>query len=214
MLQVYYFTYETTLTNTYKTRVVSGSDTIGCYYDSGGCTLPWKIKVWSNSTISSAATSIKTFFNNMYFFGLSHFIIHHQMLDSDFTASLYTDPAVKMSFDVTSSALKTGTDVYQSTFNFAGNSLSYFTLRYSYLIDLNFDCPATGDIYHISSTQCDSACPSNFYPNSTTKYCFRCSSRCFQCTGPTNNDCTSCYTTAQRRVLVGSVCVCQTLYYF
>lgn len=47
-----------------------------------------------------------------------------------------------------------------------------------------------------------------------TKYCILCSSRCFQCTGPTNNDCASCYTTAQRRTLNGTQCSCQTLYYY
>ena len=76
-IYVYFLTFESALTNTYKTRVLSGTSTIGCYYDAGGCIYPLKIKVNSNTTISSAPTSITTFFDNMYFFGLNHFILYH-----------------------------------------------------------------------------------------------------------------------------------------
>ena len=117
-----------------------------------------------------------------------------------------------MSFDATSSFLNA--DIYKTDFSFTGNPNNMFTFKFGYLIDLNFDCPSSGDIYHISSTQCNSSCPSNFYPNTTNMYCYRCSTQCFQCTGPTNSDCTSCYTTTQRRVLNGTTCACQPLYYY
>jgi hypothetical protein len=211
-IHVYFITYESTLTNTYKTKVVSGSSTIGCYYDAGGCIFPPKIKVNSNSTISSAGTSIFTFFNNMYFYGLNHFIIYHEYNDTDFSNSTtYMDPSIKMSFDATSTILNN--DVYKTTFSFSGNSNNMFTFKFGYLIDLNFDCPSSGDIYHISSTQCANACPSSFYFDANN-YCWKCSSQCFQCTGPTNNDCLSCYTTTHHRVLNGTSCSCQPLYYY
>ena len=34
------------------------------------------------------------------------------------------------------------------------------------------------------------------------------------CIGPTNNDCTACYTPTQFRVLNGTTCSCQTYYYY
>ena len=76
-LNVFFITWETSLTNTYTTRVVSGTSAVGCFYDSGGCTIPLKIKVSSNTTFTTSGTSINSFYDNMYFFGLNHFIIYH-----------------------------------------------------------------------------------------------------------------------------------------
>jgi hypothetical protein len=97
---------------------------------------------------------------------------------------------------------------YNTSISFSGNPFQLFSFKFGYVIDLNFDCTSSVDIYHISSTQCESACGNNFYPDAN-KYCWRCSRQCRLCNGPTNNDCTSCYTTTQFRVLNGSSCVCQ-----
>ena len=122
----------------------------------------------------------------MYFYGLSHFIIYHELNDADFTVSPYVDPFVRMDFDTSGTGLKSGSDTYQTTVSFTGNPYNFFSFKFSYLVDMKFDCPATGDIYHISSTQCDSKCMNNFYADAQ-KYCWKCASQCFNCTGPTNN---------------------------
>jgi hypothetical protein len=82
-----------------------------------------------------------------------------------------------MNFDVLSSSLKSP-DAYQTTLAFSGNSLGMFSFKFGYLIDLNFNCPNSGDIYHKSSTQCDSVCPTSFYPDAMN-YCMKCGSQCF-----------------------------------
>ncbi len=211
-VNVFYFTWESTLTNTYTTRVSSGTLAIGCVYDVGGCTIPTKIKVWSNTTIITANIGITTYFDNMYFFGLNHFIIYHDLNDADFLANPFTNPSIQMKFDMSSSMLRSGTDQYQTSLAFTGNTNNMFSFKFGYLIDIKFDCPATGNIYHISSTQCDVACPAGYYPSGV--YCPKCSSRCQQCTGPTNNNCTSCYNILQFRVLNGTTCNCQPLNYY
>jgi hypothetical protein len=115
----YLFTYESSLTNTYKSRVVSGSAAVGCYYDIGGCKYPLKIKVTSNSTFKTAQTYLTPFYNNMYFFGLNHFIVYHEHRDLDFVANPYSNPGVKMEFNVTGSS---GNDVYSTFLVFSGNT--------------------------------------------------------------------------------------------
>lgn len=80
----------------------------------------------------------------------------------------------------------TGNDVYTTTLGFTGNSNQYFSFKFGYIIDTNFDCPTAVQIYHTSSTQCDTACPAGQYPNANL-YCTKCSSRCSKCTGPTNS---------------------------
>ncbi len=210
-VNVFYFTWETSMTNTWTTRVISGTSSIGCFYDSGGCILPLKIKVWSNTTFNTASTGITTYFDNMYFFGLNHFIIYHDLNDADFLASPYSDPPIQMGFDMSSSSLKSGTDQYQSSMTYAGNPNNLFSFKFGYLIDISFDCPTTVNIFHISSTQCDTVCPIGFYANASN-YCLACASRCYKCTGPTNNDCAACFSNTQYRILNGSTCVCQPLY--
>ena len=87
----------------------------------------------------------------MYFYGLSHFIIYHELNDADFTVSPYVDPFVRMDFDTSGSSLNPGTDTYKTTVSFTGNPYNFFSFKFNYLVDMNFDCPATGDIYHLSS---------------------------------------------------------------
>lgn len=206
----YLFTWETKLTNTYWTRVVSGSASIGCYYDAGGCIYPLKIKVGSNTTIKTGQTFLNSFYDNMYFFGLNHFIIYHDLNDADFTSSPYSDPAIKMNFATTTSS---GNDPYSTNIAFTGNPDNLFSFKFGYLIDTNFDCPSSGNIYHISSTQCDSVCPSAQFPNLTNMVCYKCHSQCSKCTGPNTNECQACYTT-QNRVLNGTTCMCQIYYFY
>lgn len=110
-ISLYYFTYETSLTNTYTTRAISGISDVGCYYDGGGCTLPWKIVVKSNSTFSTSSTFIKSYIDNIYFYGLRYFIIFHNE----------TDPTISMNFDSISSNLKPTTDIYETSISFSGN---------------------------------------------------------------------------------------------
>ncbi len=209
-ISFYLFTWETVLTNTYWTRVVAGSASVGCYYDAGGCKYSWKIKVGSNSTFKTGQTFLTPYYDSMYFFGLNHFIIYHNLNDGDFSASPYSDPATRMSFDVLSSS---GNDVYSTNIQFNGNPNNYFSFKFGYLIDTNFDCPTSGNIYHISSTQCDSVCPSAQFPNLTDMVCYKCNSRCSKCTGPTNNECTACYA-SQNRTLSGTTCQCIIYNYY
>lgn len=159
-ISLFFFSYESALTNTYKTRTISGSSAVGCYYDLGGCAYPAKRRIFSNTIFKTAQTFLTPFYDTMYFFGINHFIIHHQRDDSDFFASPYTDPAVKMSFTVTGSS---GNDVYSTDLTFTGNSDQFFTFSFGYIIDVSSDCPTTGDIYHISSHQCDTQCPIGTY---------------------------------------------------
>lgn len=77
------------MTNTYTTRVVTGTLSVGCYYDGGGCTVPLYIKVNSNSTFTTAATSISSYYDNMYFYGINHFIVYHDYTDAQYNASPY-----------------------------------------------------------------------------------------------------------------------------
>lgn len=175
---------------------------MGCYYDGGGCTLPWKIQVTSNSTVTTSSTFMQTFIDNVYFFGIRYFIIQHNE----------SDPTIAMNFDTTSSSLKPP-DQYESTISFTGNPTQYFSFKFSFYVDVNYTCPSTGDRYHINSTHCNNVCPGNHYPDASN-YCRRCSSRCAECTGATNADCLVCYVTAHNRVLNGSTCVCKPIYYF
>ena len=199
------------MTNTYTTRTISGTSAVGCFYDVGGCIIPSKIKVTSNTTFKTAQTYLNPYFDDRYFFGMNHFIVYHEYADSTFTTYPYTDPLIKMSFDTVSS---TGNDVYSTDITFTGNPFKMFSLKFGYLIDVSSDCPATGNIYHINSYQCDSSCPWYQYENTTNNYCYGCNSRCQGCTGPSNNQCTGCNTAAHHRILNGTTCVCQPLYYY
>ena len=213
-VSMYHITYESALTNTYTTRDVSGYSSVGCYYDIGGCYLPLKIQVWSNTSFSTATTSLSTYYDNMYFFGLNSFIYYSSINDAVFLANPYTNPTITMNFQTTASTINAGNGQYSSTISFTGNPSNLFSFKFAYLIDLNFYCPSSGPVYHISSTQCDSVCPTSFYPNATTMYCVACNSRCYTCTGPTTNECLTCYTSTQHRVINGSSCDCQTIGYY
>lgn len=77
----------------------------------------------------------------MYFFGLNHFIIYHEYNDLDFVAATsYSDPAVRMAFDVTGSS---GNDVYSTNLAFTGNPYPLFSFKFGYLIDVSSDCPSS-----------------------------------------------------------------------
>ncbi len=209
-VEMYFITYETSLTNTYKTRTVTGSAAVGCYYDIGGCVYPLKVKVTSNTSFTTAQTYLTPFYNTMYFFGLNHFIIYQEYDDLDFLAP-FVNPTVKMKFAVTTSG---GSDAYTTNLAYTGNLWQLFSFKFGYMIDVSSDCPSTGEIYHVNSYQCDTVCPIGFYPNNTDYYCYSCHIRCYQCTGPLVNQCTNCHNTLQHRILNGTLCVCQLLYYY
>lgn len=153
---------------------------MGCYYDLGGCVDPMTIRIGSNTTFKTAQTFLTPFYNNMYFFGLNHFIIYHERNDLDFSAPSYSDPSIQMRFSVTGSS---GNDIYSTDLTFTGNPYQLFTLSFGYIIDVSSDCPTSGDIYHINSYQCDTFCPAGAYINATDKYCYPCGIRCYTCRG-------------------------------
>lgn len=116
-----------------------------------------------------------------------------------------------MNFEVSSSS---GNDAYWTNLVFRGNSFNIFSFKFGYLIDLNFNCSLTGDYMHVNTYQCDTVCPPAYYANYTNNTCLPCGVRCYLCTGPSNDECTACYTATQHRVLNGTTCICQNLYYF
>lgn len=86
------------MTNTYYTRVVAGVSRVGCYYDVGRCSNATLVQVKSNTTFWTSQTFITPFYDNMYFFGLNHFIIYHEYNDLDFLAVPFSPPNIYMNF--------------------------------------------------------------------------------------------------------------------
>lgn len=119
-VNAYYITYESTLTDTYKTRTLSGSSSVGCYYTWTGCGTNASI---SSSKFQTTNTLLTTFFNNRYFYGLNSFIIYQNYNPNDFNkpnVNSYTDPNIQMIF-TTSSSYLVNTDVYETPVSFTGN---------------------------------------------------------------------------------------------
>ena len=60
---------------------------------------------------------------------------------------------------------------------------------------INTQCSAcTGNHFLIpDQTKCDTQCPTpGYYTDAINKLCGKCNSTCLNCTGPNNNQCTSC----------------------
>jgi hypothetical protein len=163
------------MTETYKTRTVSGSSTVGCYYTLAGCA----VTTISNTSYVTARTFLNSYFDKMYFYGLNQFIIYHQYSPSDFSTpgNSYRDPTIQMIFTTSTTAM-VNTDQYQTSASYTGNNLLMFTLQYGYVIDLIFDCPTSGDIYHVNNYQCNNVCPTGFSINPANNYCIKCTTRC------------------------------------